>query len=120
MKTTASRAMRGILQRQKTNCVVRLDYLNPRARSVYLAGTFNAWRPNSTEMIHLEFGHWAKELALAPGTYEYRLVVDGRWLPDPSCPASAPNPYGERNSILTVPPENGGYHDEEGHNSRIG
>ena len=26
---------------------------------------------------------WWKETALAPGTYEYCLVVDGQWMPDP-------------------------------------
>ena len=25
----------------------------------------------------------SKELALPPGTYEYRLVVDGEWIADP-------------------------------------
>ena len=105
MKTTTIRAKRENPKAQKVNRLVRLDYLNPRARSVYLAGTFNAWHPNVTEMLQIEFGHWAKELALPAGTYEYRLVVDGTWVPDPSCSESAPNPYGERNSILTVPPE---------------
>jgi len=28
-------------------------------------------------------GNWWKETSLAPGTYEYCLVVDGPWLPDP-------------------------------------
>ena len=47
-------------------------------------------------------GHWLKETALAPGTYEYCLVVDGRWMPDPLARESVPNPYGGENSILTV------------------
>jgi hypothetical protein len=39
---------------------------------------------------------------LAPGTYEYCLVVDGRWMPDPMAKECVANPYGGRNSILTV------------------
>jgi hypothetical protein len=47
-------------------------------------------------------GHWWKETALAPGTYEYCLVVDGQWMPDPLARESVPNPFGGRNSILKV------------------
>jgi hypothetical protein len=39
---------------------------------------------------------------LKSGQYEYRYVVDGVWTNDPASPPSAPNPYGERNSILKV------------------
>jgi 1,4-alpha-glucan branching enzyme len=72
--------------------VVRLEYVDPLAKTVFLAGTFNDWHPSVTEMIKVEDDRWAKELALPPGTYEYRLVVDGRWMPDPSCAESRPNP----------------------------
>ena len=52
-------------------------------------------------------GHWLKETTLAPGTYEYCLVVDGQWMPDPLARETVPNPFGGRNSILKVarPPE---------------
>jgi hypothetical protein len=39
---------------------------------------------------------------LAPGTYEYCLVVDGKWMLDPLARESVPNPFGGRNSILKV------------------
>ena len=47
-------------------------------------------------------GHWRTETALAPGTYEYCLVVDGLWMPDPAARESVRNPYGGTNSILHV------------------
>jgi hypothetical protein len=47
-------------------------------------------------------GHWLKETALAPGTYEYCPVVDGQWIPDPLARETVPNPFGGRNSILNV------------------
>jgi len=47
-------------------------------------------------------GYWWQELALAPGRYEYCLVVDGQWMPDPLARESVPNPFGGRNSILKV------------------
>ena len=40
------------------------------------------------------------ELALPPGTYEYRLVVDGEWIADPSAKETVPNPFGGVNSVL--------------------
>ena len=47
-------------------------------------------------------GHWLKETTLAPGSYEYCLVVDGQWMPDPLAKTSVPNPFGGRNSVLEV------------------
>jgi hypothetical protein len=47
-------------------------------------------------------GYWLKQSALAPGTYEYCLVVDGQWMPDPLATESVANPFGGRNSILKV------------------
>lgn len=44
-----------------------------------------------------------KETALPPGTYEYRLLVDGEWMPDPLAKDDVPNPFGWRNSVLQVP-----------------
>jgi len=53
-------------------------------------------------MVSLGEGRWVKELVLPPGVYEYRLVVDGEWMADPRASESAPNPFGEMNSVLKV------------------
>ena len=81
---------------------VRFEYRNGGARTVSLAGSFNDWRPEKMELIPLGGGTWAKDLQLAPGTYEYRLVVDGQWLTDPSATEITPNPFGGQNSIKRV------------------
>jgi 1,4-alpha-glucan branching enzyme len=81
---------------------VRLEFLQPTAKSVSIAGTFNDWRPGATEMVLLGEGRWVKELVLAPGVYEYRLVVDGQWLVDPRARETVTNPFGELNSVLKV------------------
>ena len=39
---------------------------------------------------------------MAPGTYEYCLVVDGKWMPDPLARETVPNPFGGSNSVLKV------------------
>jgi hypothetical protein len=48
-------------------------------------------------------GRGQKETVLPPGTYEYCLVVDGEWMPDPQARETVPNPFGGRNSLLKVP-----------------
>jgi len=83
---------------------LHFEYVNGTARKVCLAGSFNDWCPESTEMISLGGGKWAKDLMLPPGTYEYRLVVDGQWLADPGNRENVPNPFGSQNSIKVVPP----------------
>jgi len=81
---------------------VRFEFTHPTARAVSVAGTFNDWHPSTKSMHPSGNGHWVKETALPPGTYEYCLVVDGQWMPDPLAKESVPNPFGGRNSILKV------------------
>ena len=84
-----------------TQCI-RIEFTHPTAIAVAIAGTFNDWRPDVTPMIRVSHGSWLKELTLPPGRYEYRLVVDGAWIPDPAAHETAPNPFGELNSVLKV------------------
>lgn len=72
------------------------------ANEVFLAGTFNDWHPAMFPMIESDDGSWQKNLQLAPGIYQYRFVVDGRWLSDPNNPHSIANPYGSLNSVAEV------------------
>ena len=81
---------------------VLLEFTHPTAARVRIAGTFNSWRPEATPLISLGEGRWAKELVLPPGTYEYCLVVDGTWMPDPLARETVPNPFGGVNSLFTV------------------
>ena len=81
---------------------VRFEFTHPTAATVCVAGTFNHWQPESKTLHSSGVGHWWKETALAPGTYEYCLVVDGRWIPDPLAKDTVPNPFGGRNSVLRV------------------
>lgn len=87
--------------------LVRIELTHPTACNVCISGTFNDWHPSATDMIALGNGRWVKELTLPPGTYEYRLVVDGEWMADPQASECAPNPFGGMNSILRVLPDRG-------------
>ncbi|MHB8523023.1 MAG: glycogen-binding domain-containing protein [Limisphaerales bacterium] len=86
---------------------VPFELFHPSAKSVFIAGTFNDWHPTLTEMIATSDCCWRKELTLRPGTYEYRLIVDGQWLADPRASDTAPNPFGGVNSVLRVSPAEG-------------
>ena len=81
---------------------VRFEFNHPTATTVAVAGTFNDWHPTTKSMHPIGSGHWLKETALAPGNYEYCLVVDGEWILDPLARETVPNPFGGRNSILKV------------------
>jgi 1,4-alpha-glucan branching enzyme len=81
---------------------VRFEFTHPTAKTVCIAGTFNNWQPEAKTLHSSSTGHWWKETALAPGTYEYCLIVDGRWIMDPLARQSVANPYGGWNSVLTV------------------
>ena len=85
-----------------SGCVC-LELKHPTAREVCVAGSFNDWHPNVTPMIRLDDGKWAKELALPPGRYEYRFVVDGQWADDPAAMELIPNPFGTANAVIEVP-----------------
>ncbi len=81
---------------------VRFDFTDATANSVCVAGTFNHWRPESKTLHASGIGHWYKDTALAPGTYEYCLIVDGHWMPDPKAKETVSNPFGGKNSVLRV------------------
>ena len=82
---------------------VRIEFHHEQAQAVFIAGTFNDWHPSVTPMIALGEGRWAKELSLPPGRHEYRFVVDGEWISDPTATDYVPNSHGSSNSVLIVP-----------------
>jgi 1,4-alpha-glucan branching enzyme len=82
---------------------LRVEFSHPTATAVAIAGSFNDWRPDSAPMVALGNGRWLKELALPPGTYEYLIVADGKWMPDPSAKETTRNPFGGVNSMVSIP-----------------
>lgn len=81
---------------------VSLELVKPGAKRVCVAGSFNGWKPEKTPLVQKDNGRWVGDLAVNPGRHEYLFVVDGQWLPDPNAKESVQNPFGGRNSILTV------------------
>jgi len=99
MKTKINVPAKGATGRAGCVC---LALTHPTAQEVCIAGSFNEWHPSATPMIRLEDGKWAKELALPPGRYEYRFVVDGQWVDDPAATELIPNSFGTANAVLLV------------------
>jgi len=86
---------------EKSTGVV-LEYYNPSARNVYLAGSFNDWSPDATPMESDGDGNWSVTLDLEPGKYQYKFVVDGSWQPDPDNPVTESDGYGGINSVIEI------------------
>jgi len=81
---------------------VLLELVQPGAKQVCVAGSFNGWRPEKTPLAQQGNGRWVGDLAVNPGRHEYLFVVDGQWLPDPNAKESVQNPFGGKNSVLLV------------------
>ena len=81
---------------------IRIEFFHPTASHVAIAGSFNDWKPEATPMVELGGGRWGKLLILPPGTYEYLLVTDGQWTPDPNAKEMIPNPFGSFNCVMRV------------------
>lgn len=68
-----------------------------------LAGDFNGWIPDSGVTLERhDDGSWTKFVPLPPGRYEYKFVVDGRWITDPLNPRHVPNETGSTNSVMEI------------------
>ena len=81
---------------------VALELTEPAAKQVFVAGSFNGWNPDTTPLRPLGNGRWKGDLNLRPGRHEYLFVVDGQWRPDPCARESVANPFGGKNSVITV------------------
>jgi len=74
---------------------------NTNASSVAIAGSFNGWRTDEL-LMNKTSGGWELPYVLGPGNYQYKFVVDGKWISDPENPLTADNKMG--NSFLIIQP----------------
>ena len=85
---------------------VVVKFRDAEADDVRIAGDFNGWVPDKGVRSLIESEGqtrvWTKILRLAPGTYQYRYVVDGEWRADPDNPEGMPSADGRRTSVLVV------------------
>ena len=81
---------------------VTFTLLEPDAKQVALTGDFNGWATDATPMKRQVDGHWATTIALAPGRYQHKFVVDGQWIPDPLVHEHVWNEQGTLNTVIEV------------------
>jgi len=81
---------------------VEFSYSGESASSVSIAGSFNNWQVGKDNLVKGKDGLWKIVLPLKPGSYQYKFVVDGQWLPDPNNPETTDDGYGGKNSVLVV------------------
>lgn len=78
------------------------------AKRVYLVGDFNNWSPSADPMKDENGdGNWKLFYPLPPGVYQYKFVVDGKWISDARNPLSEPDGFGKRNSVVKIPAGSG-------------
>ncbi len=75
----------------------------PGAHTITIAGDFNNWSPTSAIPMHKQAnGDWAATIQLPAGRHLYKLIVDGKWIPDPENPSVEDDTYGGKNSVVVV------------------
>nr|MBF0223032.1 isoamylase early set domain-containing protein [Desulfobulbaceae bacterium] len=74
----------------------------PDASEVFLIGDLTNWNTTEFKMRKFKDGNWKKMVTLKPGRYEYLFLVDGEWWTDPENPDSTGNPFGSKNSVITI------------------
>jgi hypothetical protein len=71
------------------------------AGKIYVSGTFNGWSTLKNPMQKCDSG-WYIRMALHPGKYLYKYIIDGRWTIDPQNKEKEANEHGTFNSIVYV------------------
>jgi cyclomaltodextrinase / maltogenic alpha-amylase / neopullulanase len=80
-------------------------YMDSKARTVSVAGTFNNWNKDSDPLkLSPDGKSWRTTKGLTVGKHQYKFVVDGdKWIPDPMG-VNKDDGYGNINSFLSIVP----------------
>ena len=72
---------------------------------VFIAGSFNDWNESSHGLTDEDGdGVYEIKLTLAPGSYTYKFIVDGRWESDESATRYEEDGFGGQNAVLSLFP----------------
>ena len=86
----------------ESKSVQEFFFTAPDASSVQLVGDFTHWQAKPINLVKQASGIWKTSVPLAPGTYHYRLLVDGQWSDDPQSTLRIPNIFGSHNMVREV------------------
>ena len=88
--------------RNKGKKRIKFQLITNDAECACLLGDFNGWDPEKHRMRKNADGIWEKVVMLAPGRYEYKFQVDGKWRIDTTNMERCRNKFGTENCILNV------------------
>ena len=101
-KPAATRKAKGTTKKAAKKAIVFTVHAE-KGKKVCLAGDFNGWDPSAKKMtFKARTGIYTASVKLAPGTYQYKFVIDGAWCADPENVNAVPNDQGTFNSVITV------------------
>ena len=70
---------------------------------VAVSGDFNNWCAVGKKLTDKKGdGQFSARMNLAPGSYEYKFIINNTWCVDPACKDWVPNSFGTLNSVLHV------------------
>jgi chromosome partitioning protein len=81
---------------------ISLEFQGAAGVDIRIAGDFNNWEPDRDVTTERRGDLLTKSLRIRPGSYQYRLIINGEWRADPTNPHHITNEYGEINSVLEV------------------
>ena len=93
---------RGPKIQHTTQEVVFVCDLNPMEGEIHVVGDFNQWQADTNLMTKAKDLTYTCKLKLAPGTYEYKFLVNGIWYTDHRADRQVMNCYGTLNSVIEV------------------
>ena len=69
-----------------------------------MVGDFNDWDPYANPLLPGAGGQRTTRIELAPGSYAFRYLSDGRFFDDPDADSYVDNGHGDVNGVLEVAP----------------
>jgi 1,4-alpha-glucan branching enzyme len=90
--------------KSKPVCKVTFSVPAEEAKSVVVVGSFNEWNTEATELKKLKNGTFKGTVDLeSDNSYEFRYVVDGKYVNDEQADAYAWNDFaGAENGVLNL------------------
>ena len=102
-KIPAKKAATTVVKSVAKKRLITFTYRAEAGSKVFLSGTFNNWNPTAKQMTEKKKnGIYTAVVKLAPGSYEYKFVIDGTWCADPECADWVQNDHGTLNSVKHV------------------
>jgi 1,4-alpha-glucan branching enzyme len=88
--------------KESKNGNVTFVFDKENAKSVFVAGDFNNWDSKAKKMTKAKDGSFRARLSLTPGQYQYKFIVDGKWVVDDDAERKVQNQFGTVNSVVEI------------------